>query len=96
MKVEPKFEIYDLLRGQALYKKQADLEKDALSVPNTFRIKNRLNTQTRDIMVNFWVDTALRVTAEIQFILEDPKTSVIASQFNHKLYEIKRDPFGIL
>lgn len=45
-------------------------------------------------MVQLWVNEQERIAAEIQIIYEDPDTPVLQAKFNHKIYEVMRDPFG--
>jgi len=66
------------------------------------KIKNRIKA-LQDIMVNFWFED--RLIAEFQMVLnkeeeagtvEEKALAYAKDEYNHFLYEIHRDPMGIV
>jgi hypothetical protein len=53
-------------------------------------IKNRLNLGTKDVLLNIKFQN---IVCEVQLALEFDKSD---NEFNHKLYELIRDPAGMI
>eukprot|EP00347_Sterkiella_histriomuscorum_P022505 403338238 len=88
----------DLMRCKAMFPTCHDIVKALKMLGRRYtilRLKNRLATDTRDILVNFLYDP--KTPCEIQLCLIDPNddsNANIRSAFNHKIYEISRDKLG--
>ena len=53
-------------------------------------IKNRLNNGTKDVSLNIQIG---EIVCEVQLALAFDS---MANEFNHKLYELTRDPAGVI
>ena len=88
---EIKIELYDLLRCKCYYKNTKEIEKAYSRLQkkyNVFRVKNRINQGTRDILLNLKFEDSI---AQVQLALDCDTTKY---DFAHKLYEMTREAIG--
>ena len=76
-----------------------ELERISLDYPKTLKIvkiKNKLDTETRNILINLMYRQKLLV--EIQLGIDDKKSKFLecSNEFNHFVYELQRAKFGVL
>jgi hypothetical protein len=77
--------VEDIVETLELFRKYESLHKLQILI-----IKNRLNLGTKDVSLNIRVGT---IVCEVQLALMFDKSD---NEFNHKLYEIIRDPSGVI
>ena len=89
-----KVEVYDWIRCKCSFKNILDLERayrrlEQVYGASIFRVKNRINQSTRDLLINLKFKTEY---AEVQLAL---KYNDHSYEFQHKLYELTREKLGV-
>lgn len=97
--------IFDLLRCKCiskeseivyLLKRLKDKSNDSNDPFNIIRVKDRLNSGTRDILINAQVGNGLVCEIQLAVTSNIDKKQELLDQYNHFLYELKRAKLGAI